>query len=261
MKQYIADAFTTELFHGNPAAVCVLDAWIPDPLMRQIAAENGLPETAFTVPCGARYQLRWFTPAGEIDLCGHATLATAFILFTRYETTGDTLYFDTQSGELRAARHEGRYELDFPAYPLTPVPVTNAMEAAFGARPREAYLSRDLLAVFDSEETVRTMTPDPQKLKLLDGLSIAVTAPGSVYDCVSRVFTPELDTLEDPVTGSTHCMIAPYWQKRLQKDEIRAFQASKRTGILTCRCEGGRVKLSGNAVLYAVSDILPGYQP
>lgn len=261
MTQYIVDTFTQDLFHGNPAAVCILDSWLPDALMGQIAAENGLSETAFAVPRGERYQLRWFTPAAEIDLCGHATLATAFILFTQYHPLRGTLYFDTQSGELRVTRRKDRYELDFPASPFTQVPVTNAMEAAFGTRPREAYLGRDLLAVFDSEQTVRSMTPNPQALKTLDGLCIAVTAPGSAYDCVSRVFTPELDVLEDPVTGSTHCMIAPYWQRRLQKSEIRAFQASKRTGVLTCRCDGGRVKLSGNAVLYAVSDILPGYQP
>lgn len=257
MKQYIVDAFTDEVFRGNQAAVCVLDRWLPDALMQNIAAENNLSETAFVVPNGERFQLRWFTPAGEIDLCGHATLATAFVIFRDYAPERRELLFDTLSGTLTVSRTGNGYEMSFPAYAYRPVPVTDAMEAAFGARPTEAYLSRDLLAVFDSEETVRNMTPDQDAMKSLDGLCIAVTAPGKQYDCVSRVFAPELDVPEDPVTGSTHCMIAPYWCRRLNQSSITAFQASKRTGILLCKWEGDRVKLTGNAALFSIAEILP----
>ncbi len=257
MKQYIVDAFTDEVFKGNQAAVCVLEKWIPDELMQSIAIENNFSETAFTVNEGNGYRLRWFTPGGEIDFCGHATLATAFVLVNFSDQVSDAIHFYTQSGELTVVRNGDLYEMDCPAYEYKEIPVTDAMEDAFGTRPVKAYLSRDLLAVFESEETVRTMNPDQEKIKELDGLCVGVTARGKEYDCVSRMFAPKLNIAEDPVTGSTHCLIAPYWKSLLGKDEIRAYQASERTGVLLCRCVGDRVKISGKAVLYSIAEILP----
>jgi len=257
MKQYIVDAFTDKVFSGNPAAVCVLEMWLPDDLMLKIAKENNLSETAFAVKEETGYHLRWFTPAGEIDLCGHATLATGYVLLRFFEPEADEIRFKSMSGELRVKRHELGYEMIFPVYEYKEIPVTDLMEQAFGARPAEAVLSRDLLAVFESEDIIRNMKPDQEKLKLLNGLCIGVTARGTEYDCVSRVFAPELSLPEDPVTGSTHCLITPYWAKRLGKNEILAFQASWRTGILRCILEGDKVHLVGNAALYAIADILP----
>lgn len=257
MKQYIVDAFTDKVFAGNQAAVCVLDAWPSQQRMIDIAVENNLSETAFTVKEGDRYRLRWFTPGGEIDLCGHATLATAYVLFRFYNRSADRVAFETLSGPLLVERRGDRYEMDFPVYAHRPVPVTDAMEDALGVRPVEAYLDRDLLLVLDSGEAVRTLTPDLEKLKALDGLLHAVTARGEgEYDCVSRVFAPKLNVPEDPVTGSAHCMIVPYWAEKLGKDEISAFQASRRAGALLCRVAGERVKQAGKAALFSVAEIL-----
>ena len=255
MKQYIADAFTDRIFSGNPAAVCLPDAWPTDLLMQQLAKENNLSETAFAVREGADYRLRWFTPAGEIDLCGHATLATAFVILTEKEPQADTVRFHTKSGLLTVRRSGEYFEMDFPAYPLPPVPVTEAMTDALGIRPQEAYLARDLLLILGSEEDVRKLKPDMEKLAALDGLSVGVTAKGSGYDCVSRVFGPKCGIPEDPVTGSTHCMIAPYWAEKLGKDTLLAWQASARGGELRCRVAGDRVTLSGKAVLFSVAEL------
>ncbi len=256
MKQYIVDAFTDEIFKGNQAAVCVLDRWIPDELMQNIAKENNFSETAFTVKEGQGYRLRWFTPGGEIDFCGHATLGTAFVLLNYYDSKSDQIHFYTQSGELTVVKREDLYEMDCPAYDYEEIPVTDQMEDAFGARPCKALLSRDMMAVFDCEDTVRNLNPDQEKMKALKGLCVGVTAHGKEYDCVSRVFGPKLNVAEDPVTGSTHCLIAPYWKNTLGKDDIKAYQASARTGVLICRCIGDRVKVSGKAVVYSVCEIL-----
>jgi len=255
MKQYIADAFTDRVFSGNPAAVCLPDVWPEDLLMQQLAKENNLSETAFAVREGADYRLRWFTPAGEIDLCGHATLATAFVIMTVADPQAEVVRFDTKSGLLTVRRDGEYFEMDFPSYPLHPVPVTNEMTEALGAVPQEAYLARDLLCILDSEETVRNLRPDMEKLAALDCLSVGVTARGTEYDCVSRVFGPKCGIPEDPVTGSTHCMIAPYWSDRLGKETILAWQASARGGALRCRVEGSRVFLSGKAVLFSVAEL------
>ena len=257
MKQYIVDAFTDRLFSGNQAAVCVLDAWPADELMQSIAIENNFAETAFAVAEGAGYGLRWFTPGGEIDLCGHATLATGYVILRFYAPEATAVTFRTLSGPLTVARQGDRFEMDFPAYTPRPVPVTDGMAAAIGVRPLEAWLDRDLMLVLDSPDTVAKLAPDPEKLKTLDGLLHIVTARGRDYDCVSRVFAPKLAIPEDPVTGSAHCMLAPYWGRRLGKDTLTCFQASPRTGVLTCRMDGDRVKLAGPAVLFAVADILP----
>lgn len=257
MKQYIVDAFTDKVFSGNQAAVCVLEKWVADEFMQNIAAENNFSETAFAVAEGDRYHLRWFTPAGEIDFCGHATLGTAFVILNYYCKNESSVRFFTQVGEITVNRKDNIYEMDFPAYKLNKIAVTEEMAKAIGVKPTEAYLDRDLLLVLDSEEAVINLKPNQEKMKKLDSLCIAVTAKGKSFDCVSRVFAPELDVAEDPVTGSTHCMIAPYWADKLGKADIRAFQAFKRTGVLYCKVMDERVIISGKAVLYSVADILP----
>jgi len=255
MKQYVVDAFTDKVFAGNPAAICVMDQWVPEELMIRMAVENNLSETAFAVKEDKKYQLRWFTPGGEIDLCGHATLACAYVLLNHVEKGKDSVVFTTMSGELTVIKQDDLYEMDFPAYALKSVAVTQQMADAIGVTPKEAYMGRDLLCVLEKEATVRNLTPDMDKIKELDGLLLHVTAQGSNVDCVSRTFAPKLDVIEDPVCGSGHCHIAPYWAGTLGKDSIVAYQASKRGGTLYCRLDGERVKLSGKATLYSIADI------
>ena len=258
MKQYIVDAFAERPFGGNPAAVCVLNAWPSEALMQSIAIENNLSETAFAVPEGACYRLRWFTPGGEVDLCGHATLATAYTILRFYRPEAETVRFVTLSGELTVVRRGEALEMEFPAYALRPVPVTEAMTEALGVSPLEAWMGRDLLCVLDSAETVRTLAPDQARLLRLDGLLTHVTAPGEGgVDCVSRSFAPKLRIPEDPVCGSGHCHIVPYWAKRLGKAALVAYQASARGGTLYCRAEGEKVFLAGKARLYAEAEIHP----
>jgi len=255
MKQYVVDAFTDKVFGGNPAAVCILGGWIDEPLMMSITVENNLSETAFAVKEGDKYHLRWFTPGGEIDLCGHATLACACVLMNHYEKDAREVTFTTRSGDLKVVKKGRLYEMEFPAYELAAVPVTDAMEKALGARPLEAYSARDLLCVFDDEEHIKNMSPDIEQIKGLDGLLLHVTAPGSGADCVSRSFGPKLNIPEDPVCGSGHCHIVPYWSNRLGKRELKAYQASKRGGTLYCRYEGGKVFMAGEAALYSVAEL------
>ena len=284
MRQYIADAFTDRLFSGNPAAVCIMDEWISDEQMLSIAKENNLSDTAFAVKEGDGYRLRWFTPEAEIDLCGHATLAAGFIIMNYYEPDLSEVRFHTmkdiltvkkteETSETNAAEGEEKapgnpaaekdgkktenviYEMDFPAYSLKPAEVTPDITEAVGAEPLEVYIGRDLLCVFSDEEIVRNLQPDPEKLKKLDGLLIHATAKGREYDCVSRSFAPKLGTAEDPVCGSGHCHIIPYWAEKSGKDRLIAYQASERGGTLYCRMEGSRVKLAGKAVLYSTAEI------
>lgn len=255
MKQYIVDAFTDKVFSGNPAAVCVMDAWLPDDLMMKITRENNLSETAFAVPEGDHYHLRWFTPGGEIDLCGHATLATAYVITRFVQPELTTVRFETLSGMLTVVKSGALFAMDFPAYELKQVPVTDAMEAAFGARPVEAYLGRDLLCVMDSEETVRTAEPDQTLLLSLDGLLQHTTAKGKDFDCVSRSFAPKLNVPEDPVCGSGHCHILPYWAQQYGKGELVAYQASRRGGVVYGKLAGDRVTLSGKAALFSEAEI------
>ena len=256
MKQYTVDAFTDKPFHGNPAAVCVMDRWISDETMQAIAAENNLAETAFAVKEGDRYRIRWFTPSMEEELCGHATLATSFVLLTYYEPGADEVRYTSVSGDLAVRRKGDYFELNFPTYELREIPVTDAMEKAYGARPVHAILGLDLNCVFAKEETVRNLSPDYAILKTLPGRIWNATAKGSEYDCVSRSFTPETAVPEDPVCGSAHCQIADYWASVLGKKIIRAYQASERGGELICEPLGnGRIALRGKAVLFAVSDL------
>lgn len=257
MKQYIVDAFTDRLFAGNPAAVCLPEHWPSETLMQNITRENNLSETAFAVPLGEDYHLRWFTPGGEIDLCGHATMACAHVIFQHLQPQRREVRFQTMSGLLTVRRRADLYEMDFPAYELRETAVTPEMAEALGAAPAAAYLGRDLLCVFEDEITVRRLTPDLEKVSRLEGLLTHVTAPGhSGTDCVSRSFAPKLAVPEDPVCGSGHCHIIPYWAGRLGKTSLKAEQASRRGGFLYCRLEGKRVTLGGRAVTFSVADLL-----
>lgn len=255
MKQYIVDAFTDKVFSGNPAAICILDKWIADELMISITIENNLSETAFAVKEGKKYHLRWFTLGGEIDLCGHATLACAYVLMNFYETDKDRIVFNTMSGDLIVIKSGELYEMDFPAYKLKPVAVTSQMVDAIGSTPKEAYIGRDLLCIFENEAIVRNLNPDLEKVKALDGLLLHTTAQGKDTDCVSRTFAPKLNVAEDPVCGSGHCHIAPFWAERLVKESVVSYQASKRGGILYCRMDGERVYLSGKATIFSIAEI------
>lgn len=255
MKQYVVDAFTDKPFTGNPAAVCILDKWPSDAFMAKMAMENNLSETAFVVKEEEKYHLRWFTPGGEIDLCGHATLASAYTLMNFYEPAAQSITFTTLSGDLIVKRKDGLYEMDFPAYNIREVPVTDAMTEAIGVRPVAAYLGRDLVCVLESEELVRTQTPDMDKVRELEGLLLHTTARGSDVDCVSRSFAPKLNVPEDPVCGSGHCHIVPYWVKALGKEHVVAYQASRRGGTLYCRQEGQRIKIAGAAALFSIAEV------
>lgn len=256
MKQYIIDAFTDELFRGNPAAVCILDRWLTEETMIKIATENNLSETAFAVrEDDHAYHLRWFTPGGEIDLCGHATLATAFVIMNYYEKEKQAVDFTTLSGRLTVKRNGDLYEMDFPAYVLKPIPVTDEMTDAIGIRPVEAWIARDLVCVLPTEDDVVKFTPNLEKVKKLPGLLLHTTAAGRNSDCVTRTYAPKLNVSEDPVCGSGHCHVAVLWSEKLGKDFLLAYQASKRGGTLYCHLNEDRVYLAGNAVVFAESEI------
>ena len=255
ISQFIVDAFTDTVFKGNPAAVCLLDEWLSDTTLQNIAKENNLSETAFTVKDGDHYELRWFTPGGEIDLCGHATLATAFILFKFIEVDVERLTFTTQSGELLVSKKDDYYELNFPSYAMHQVVVTSEMEEAIGVRPLEAWLGRDLVCILPHENDVINASPDFDKVKALDGLLLNITARGRNYDTVTRSFAPKLSVKEDPVCGSGHCHVIPLWANKLAQAEFRAYQASERSGLLLCRIEGDRIYLAGKASLYSRGEI------
>lgn len=257
MKQYIVDAFTDKPFSGNPAAVCVMESWPSEEAMMKLAMENNLSETAFIVKEDAGYHLRWFTPGTEVELCGHATLASSFVVLNFYEKGSDEVRFNTLSGELIIRKKNGRYEMNFPTYELEEIPVTDEMEEAYGVRPVKAVLGLDLVCVFENEEQVRTMEPDQALLAKIPGRIQNATAKGSETDCVSRSFCPKLAIPEDPVCGSAHCQIADYWSGVLGKKEIDAYQASRRGGCLHCELLGnGRIAISGEAALVAVTEIV-----
>ena len=255
MKCWHVDAFAERLFEGNPAAVCVLDGWPEDALMQAIAAENNLSETAFTVRENGRWHLRWFTPGGEIDLCGHATLGTAFVLSNFVEPSESRFVFVTLSGELVCEKRGDMYELDFPAYELRSVPVTPEMERAIGKPVRAAWMARDLVCELESEAAVRSAEVNQALVRGLDGLLLHITAPGAEYDCVTRSFAPKLGVAEDPVCGSGHCHVAPLWAERLGRRTLKGRQASRRGGTLLCTVEGGRCRLAGTAVLYSAAEV------
>lgn len=246
---YQIDAFADAPFRGNPAAVCPLENWLPDSLLQSIAEENNLSETAFYLGHGAHYSLRWFTPAKEVDLCGHATLAAAHVVFGRNPDLAQ-ITFESRSGPLHVAREEGLLTLDFPAQARKRCDIPDSLAKALGRRPLECFRSMDYLAVFSTESDIAGLTPDFRLLKTLDLRGVIVTAPGSASDFVSRFFAPNYGIDEDPVTGSAHCALAPYWAQRLGKSTLSARQLSNRTGTLRCRVEGERVFISGQTVPY-----------
>lgn len=248
------DAFADAVFKGNPAAVMPLESWLPDATMQAIAAENNLAETAFFVPQKGGlgedgFGLRWFTPEVEVDLCGHATLASAWVLFNRLERGRARVNFFTRSGTLTVTQEtrSDRLVLDFPATKIAPAEAGEGLIDAIGARPAEVLAGISYLLVYDNAATVRALKPDMNGLMNLDKFAVIVTAPGDQpgIDCVSRFFAPAKGIPEDPVTGSAHCSIVPYWAERLGKQEIVAYQASKRGGTLYCRLEGDRVVMAG----------------
>lgn len=256
MKQYIVDAFADKIFEGNPAAVCVMEKWLPDDVMQKIAIENNLSETAFTVKEGDCYKLRWFTPGGEVDLCGHATLGTAFVLANFYDTNATDFTFHTLSGRLNVKKSGELFEMDFPSRMPEKIEVTEEMLSALGREPKEAYLSRDLMFVFDDEDFVKNYTPDWTKLCAVpEGMGFLITAPSKEFDFVSRCFFPKIKVNEDPVCGSAHCNFIPYWAQRLGKKVMIARQVSSRGGTLFCEDHGERVLIKGRVALYSEADI------
>lgn len=255
LKQYQVDAFTDRVFGGNPAAVVPLSAWLDDALLQAIAEENNLSETAFFVASGKGFELRWFTPVKEVDLCGHATLASAHVIFERLGFRQSVVTFETRSGDLRVESREGLLVMDFPARPPAPCDRPAALEDGLGVRPAEILAADDYLAVFDSEAAVRRIVPDQALLARLDLRGVIVTSPGSDVDFVSRFFAPKFGVPEDPVTGSAHCTLAPYWAQRLGKKVLTAKQVSRRGGNLICEWRGDRVFLSGRAVTVMETDM------
>ena len=244
------DAFTGRIFGGNPAAVCPLEAWLDDAKMQAIAAENNLSETAFFVEAGDHYELRWFTPVHEVDLCGHATLATAHVLFALLEEPGDTVAFETRSGRLTVSRDGDALVMDFPALAPEPWAASDALACALGAAPAEVLGNVNCVAVYPSEADVRGLAPDLRLVAALPYEGVIATAPGEAVDFVSRYFAPKFGIPEDPVTGSAHCELAPYWAKRLGRERLTAHQVSARGGELDCEVKGDRVLLTGRAVTY-----------
>jgi PhzF family phenazine biosynthesis protein len=249
---YQIDAFAERPFAGNPAAVCPLDAWLPEAVMQAIAAENNLSETAFFVPEGEGYRLRWFTPTTEVDLCGHATLASGFVVFRWLQPERRHITFETeQAGPLTVIRDGDLLALDFPSRPPASCAMSEPLAAALGRRPAALLAARDFLAIYESADDIAGLTPDFAALAALDRFAIIVTAPGTGgVDFVSRFFAPARGVDEDPVTGSAHCTLIPYWAQRLGKNRLAARQLSRRGGTLSCALDGDRVTIAGRALPY-----------
>ncbi|HZW25576.1 MAG TPA: PhzF family phenazine biosynthesis protein [Gallionella sp.] len=255
LRQYQVDAFTTEVFSGNPAAVCPLDAWLDDRQLQAIAAENNLSETAFFVRSENNFHLRWFTPIKEVNLCGHATLATAHVIFNHLGYTDQVIVFETRSGQLTVEPKNGLLEMDFPSVSPKLCAPPEALLAGLGQQPVEVLAADDYIAVFADEETVRSIKPDFAKLAALDLRGVVVTGRGDNTDFVSRFFAPNFGISEDPVTGSAHCELTPYWASKLGKTSLRARQISRRGGDVLCELRGNRVSLAGHAVTFMEADI------
>lgn len=255
---YQVDAFTDKLFAGNPAAVCPLEAWLPEATMQSIAAENNLAETAFFVPKDGDYALRWFTPTVEVDLCGHATLASAHVVFSFLDPKRETVSFRTvKAGTLHVTRRGDMLEMDFPSRPAVAAKPPPSLLAALGGKPSAVLRARDLLVVYDSAAEVAALKPDFAALGKEDCWAVIATAPGeNGVDFVSRFFAPAQGIDEDPATGSSHCTLTPYWAQRLGKTALEARQLSRRGAALRCTLQGDRVKIAGRAVLYLEGKIL-----
>jgi PhzF family phenazine biosynthesis protein len=256
LRYFHVDAFVTDHLRGNPAGVCPLNEWLPKPVMQAVANENNLSETAFLVrrPAG-HYELTWFTPEVEIDLCGHATLASAHVLFHELGVSDETIRFETASGALAVSRSGGVLTLDFPSRPAVVTSAPEILVQALGSPPKEVRKSRDFLVVYETEEQVRALEPEIRLLGKLDAVGIIVTAPGRTCDFVSRFFAPGAGVAEDPVTGSAHCTLIPYWAERLGKRELLARQVSARGGELHCELRGERVRIGGCCRTYLRGEI------
>ncbi|MGD2131129.1 MAG: PhzF family phenazine biosynthesis protein [Lysobacterales bacterium] len=258
LRQYQVDAFASRVFEGNPAAVCPLEHWLPDETLQAIAAENNLSETAFFVAKKGQapfFELRWFTPAAEVNLCGHATLASAHVLYEILSYGEPEIRFATRSGELRVRREGDRLAMDFPARPPATCEPPPGLASALGAEPSECLASDDYLFVFPRQADVLDLRPDFGKIAALGLRGAIVTAPGESHDFVSRFFAPNVGVPEDPVTGSAHCVLAPYWAARLGKTRLQARQVSKRGGDVLCEVRGERVLLAGHAVTFMTGNI------
>lgn len=254
---YQVDAFTSEVFSGNPAAVCPLERWLPDDLLQKIAMENNLAETAFYVPQADHYEIRWFTPTVEVDLCGHATLAAAFVLLHHEgHTAGSIRFHAPRSGALTVTQNGALLTLNFPADHLTPVALSDELTACFNIQPRLAFRGKtDYMLVFDQEDEIKDLVPVFPSIAAIEARGIIVTAPGNAVDFVSRFFAPQSGVPEDPVTGSAHTSLTPYWSKQLGKTALSALQMSQRRGVLYCRYLGDRVEISGEGKLYLTGEI------
>lgn len=259
LQLFHTDAFTESVFGGNPAAVCPLEKWLPDDLLQKIAAENYLPETAFFIPAGKKneFHLRWFSPDIEMDLCGHATLATAHILFNHLGIQENDIVFHSQSGDLKVSRKNKLLTLDFPARVPEPAVLPDIILDALGYEPELTLKARDYVLVYESEDMIRKIQPDKSTLDQinLDPGGVVITAPGRQVDFVSRFFSPQASIMEDPVTGSAHCSLIPYWSEVLNKKELTALQLSSRIGKLYCSYKGDRVLISGHAKTYLEGNI------
>ena len=258
LKMYQVDAFSDKVFGGNPAAVCVLDKWLPNDLMQKIAEENNLAETAFVVKIVTEsYDIRWFTPTIEVDLCGHATLAAAHVLFNHYNLPSDKIIFQSQaSGSLSVTKNGEHLTLNFPTDIVKKVDTLQVLIDAFGIAPVETYKGKtDHVLVYSSQEEIEAANPDLELVKRSGGRGVIITAPGNTVDFVSRFFGPQVGVDEDPVTGSAHTTLCPIWAEKLGKTLLSAQQLSKRKGDLTCELKGDRVKITGKAITYLIGEI------
>ncbi|MDN5211093.1 PhzF family phenazine biosynthesis protein [Fulvivirgaceae bacterium BMA12] len=257
LKLYQIDAFTDRVFGGNPAGVCILDDWLSEDIMQKIALENNLAETAFVVEEEGVFGIRWFTPLVEIDLCGHATLAAAYVLFEHFQYDRDTIeFYSTRSGTLKVSRTDELLTMDFPTDDYAPVTPPENIVHALGSVPLEAFRGKtDYLLTFSSQQEVENLSPDFNLLSKVDGRGVIVSSPGDQVDFVSRFFAPQVGISEDPVTGSAHTTLTPVWSKKLGKNQLTAKQISQRGGDLWCEFLGDRVKISGKAVTYLVGEI------
>ena len=247
---YQIDAFSSDVFKGNPAAVCPLSEWLPSETMQAIAAENNLSETAFFVPKGDDYAIRWFTPVSEVKLCGHATLGSAYVLFNILGYENDVILFDSKSGTLKVTKQDDLLTLDFPKQPPVPCETPLAIIAAFDVEPVECMVSEDYIAVFENEADIESANPNLEQLKKLDKRGLIITSKSVRYDFVARFFAPNYGIPEDPVTGSAYTQLAPYWESKLGKKQFKAKQVSSRGGEVYCEVVGDRVLISGKAAKY-----------
>lgn len=252
---YQVDAFADKVFEGNPAAICPLQQWLPDHLMQAIAVENNLSETAFFIPHENGFHIRWFTPAAEVDLCGHATLASAHVLFEHLDYPEDQIIFESKSGPLSVVRDNDWLVMDFPAQPATECEIPEAIQQAFGIQPVQCLKSEDYLVIFQSEEQVENASPDLSLLETLDLRGVSISATSDNYDFVSRFFAPKYGINEDPVTGSSFTQLIPYWSDKLNKNALFAKQISKRGGEVKCQLTDNRVNIAGKAVTYMVGEL------